>query len=355
VGDAHKILIVDDDPIGRQVLFEALGQYHLETAENGREALSIVSSFEPDLLLLDVNLPEVSGYEVCRTIRGNRASHLTKIVLVSANITLEERLRGYEVGADDYITKPFNTKELQAKVDVFVKLKREEEVAEARSNLFGLFSHETRTPLGVIIGFSDLLRTNVSKSVETRQCAEVIYKSALDLHYFLEKTTLLGRLKTGYKPERSTDFLRLHISKAIHRNQPRIDDKLIRVATCIPADLTLTVDWETFDEVLGYIVENAVKFSEPGGTVSITATRVDAECRIDVADRGAGIPPAWINNIFGEFAVRDIMHHKRGQGLSLSIAKQVVELHGGRIEVDSELDKGSVFSISLPSDSAAEG
>ena len=348
MSNAQKILVVDDDPIGRCVLVEALTRYEVKTAGSGREALSLIRDYRPDLVLLDVNLPEISGYDVCRAVRDNRESQLIKIILVSANITLEERLNGYAAGADDYITKPFNTEELQAKVDVFVKLKREEEVAEAKSNLLGLFTHETRTPLGVIIGLSDLLRSDPSKSVETRQCAEAIYKSSLDLHQFIEKTTLLGRLRTGYNPEPSCDYLNMHVQKSVNRIRPQIDLKDINIVQQIPEDITLIVDWEMFDEVVGYIIENAVKYSETGDDVYVEAALADSGCRIRITDRGVGISKSWIDNIFGEFAVKDIRHHNRGQGLSLSIAKQVIELHGGRIEVESEVGEGTAFTIHLP-------
>jgi two-component system, sensor histidine kinase and response regulator len=350
--EAHRILIVDDDPIGRHVLEEALSQYEIRSAGTGSEALSLISSFRPDLVLLDVNLPEFSGYDVCRAIRDNKMSHLMKVVLVSANIILEERLRGYAAGADDYVTKPFNLEELQAKVDVFVKLKREEEVMEAKSNLLGLFTHETRTPLGVIIGFSDLLRNDVSKSEETRNCAQAIYKSGLDLHQFIEKATLLGRLKGGDRPERSQDLLHLHINRAINRNQLQIDEKRIQIHQRISSNMSLQVDWEMFDEVLNYMIENAVKFSDPEEAVILKADLRGSEYRIVIADHGQGISTSWIHNIFDEFAIKDINHHKHGQGLSLSISKQVVELHGGHIEVESEEGKGTSFAIFLPVDAS---
>ena len=348
--EEHKILIVDDDPIGRHILEEALEQYETRTAGTGTEALTLIGAFQPDLVLLDVNLPEFSGYDVCRAIREDKSAHLMKIVLVSANVSLEERLRGYAAGADDYVTKPFDTEELQAKVDVFVKLKREEEVAEAKSNLLGLFTHETRTPLGVIIGLSDLLRSDPGKSEETRQCAHAIYKSGLDLHQFIEKATLLGRLKGGYKPERSRDILHLHVNRAINRNQPLIDEKDISIIKQISHEISMDLDWEMMDEVLSYMIENAVKFSEPGDEVTVAAVQEDSVCRIRISDHGEGISSSWINSIFGEFAIRDLNHHKRGQGLSLSISKQVVELHAGRIDVYSELGLGTSFKITLPVD-----
>jgi signal transduction histidine kinase len=345
-------LIVDDDPIGRHVLEEALSEYETCTASTGTEALNLVSSFQPDLLLLDVNLPEFSGYDVCRAVRDNQSSHIMKVVLVSANVSLEERLRGYAAGADDYITKPFDTEELQAKVEVFVKLKHEDEVAEAKSNLLGLFTHETRTPLGVIIGLSDLLRSDPKKDKETRQCAQAIYKSGLDLHQFIEKATLLGRIKGGYRPERSTDTLRLHINRVVNRLQPQLDDKEISLVQRISSDIAMNLDWEMIDEVFGYMIDNAIKFSDSGDEILIEAVKMQGSevCTVLINDNGEGISSSWINNIFGEFAIKDINHHKRGQGLSLSISKQVVELHGGRIDVESEVGRGTTFRVYLPVD-----
>ena len=124
-----RILIVDDDPVNVEIICEILGSdYNLATANGGREAVSSAEQFKPDIILLDIMMPDINGYEVCRIIRRNKELKLTKIILVSAKQMLEDRLEGYKAGADEYISKPFDAEELKAKIKIFLRLKSVEEI-----------------------------------------------------------------------------------------------------------------------------------------------------------------------------------------------------------------------------------
>jgi signal transduction histidine kinase len=322
--------------------------YEIECASSGEEVLLKMESFRPEVMLLDVNMPGMSGYDVCRIIREREESRMTRVLLVSANMSIDERMRGYRAGADDYVMKPFSPEELRAKVEVFLKLKSEEEVDDAKSNLIGLFTHETRTPLGVIIGLSDLLRVDDGKDGETRQCAQAIFENAVRLHRFIEKSTLLSKLKGGYSPICVASSFFVHLQRIIRRLESEAEEKQVRITVENAEDIEMNIDWEIFDEALGYIVENAVEYSSQGGTVEIESHPKGDRFEISVTDQGKGITASWIGNIFDEFAIRDIKHHRKGQGLSLSVSKKVVELLGGKIQVTSRTDKGSQFLIQLP-------
>jgi len=142
------ILIVDDHPTNVAVLEEILGEhYTLKTASCGEEALAIAPDFQPALILLDIMMPGIGGYETCRQLRAHPTLRHTKIIMVSARALVSERLQGYEAGAHDYITKPFDEEELMAKVRVYLRLTSLEEVEQLTSNVLALLSHETRTPL----------------------------------------------------------------------------------------------------------------------------------------------------------------------------------------------------------------
>ena len=322
--------------------------YDTVVATSGEEALANLSCFRPDMLLLDVNMPGMSGYDVCRAVRNQQAFHDIRILLISANMTVEERLRGYNAGADDYIVKPFSPDELRAKVEVFLRLRSGNDLDETKNNLLGLFTHETRTPLGVIIGFSDLLRIDENRDEETRRCAQAIYDSAIGLHRFIEKATLLSRLKGGYLPMLTEGPIDIHLKRIAGRWAPVADERSITVKVDAPVDCLVSVDWEVLDEAIGYIVENAIQFSHKGGSVLIFAECSAEGALIQISDRGRGISSSWISNIFEEFTVRDIRHHQKGQGLSLALVKKVVELHGGSVTVESQLGEGSTFYIRLP-------
>lgn len=153
-----RILIVDDNPSNIFVLEEMLrDDYHIETAESGEEALEIAPDFLPDLVLLDIMMPGIDGYETCRRLREDVSLEGMKIVMVSAKAMKSERLQGYEVGADDYVTKPFDEDELLAKVRVYVRLKASEDVEKIKSSMYALLKHENRTPLrGIMLPVQEL-------------------------------------------------------------------------------------------------------------------------------------------------------------------------------------------------------
>ncbi|MBU1140379.1 MAG: response regulator, partial [Proteobacteria bacterium] len=151
-----KVLIVDDEPINVKLIEEILeyeDEFTCRTAINGEEALSILDNYYPDIILLDIMMPGMSGYETCRRIKNEKKHKFAKVLMISGKAMVEERLAGYEAGADDYITKPFIDDELLAKLKVFSKLKKTEEIDELKTSILQLFSHETKTPLnGILLG-----------------------------------------------------------------------------------------------------------------------------------------------------------------------------------------------------------
>ncbi len=154
------ILAIDDDPIILDIYGAILNDlYDVTLAVSGEEALSMLDlNPKIDLILLDIMMPGMNGYDVCAKIRANPKLAHVKVILVSAKSLVEERLQGYEIGADDYITKPFEEEELLAKIKVFLRLKTMEEINSLTGSLLVLLSHETRTPLNGILGFADILK-----------------------------------------------------------------------------------------------------------------------------------------------------------------------------------------------------
>ena len=345
----NRILIVDDDPASVRLLERVLrDKYQVRSVGSGESAVAVIPEFRPDLILMDINMPGMNGYETCKRIRADEEHCLIKILLVSGHARLEERLKGYEVGADDYVAKPFDNNELKAKVEVFMKLKRVEEVDSIKSNLLSLFAHETRTPLSGIIGISELLTIDESLPEMTRAQLALIHKSAVDLHHFVEKSSLLSHLKSGMRLQWVSGSVKQHLDRIVAARDADAKRKSVAVTVECPPDIELLADWNTLDEVLGYILDNAVKYSEEGGSVITRAGVTDNFCTIEIEDHGKGIAPEWIKSVFNEFSIQDLMHHRQGQGLSLAIAKQVVEMHAGEILVDSNPGQGALFTVRLP-------
>lgn len=344
-----KILIVDDNLLNAKILENLLKKdYQIKTARSGEETLDIIEAINPDMLLLDILMDGIDGYEVCKKIRANSKLRLIKIILISGKTSVEERLEGYDAGADDYITKPFVAEELEAKIRVFMRLKRAEEVNNIKSDLINLFSHETRTPLNSIIGFAELLLKSKNLQGKPKQFAERVYHNAIRLGEFIEKSMLLGNLKMGMKLEKNPENVEKHVSAIAHSFREKATDKNITIDIAAQENIKLNADWQMMQKVFSFLFDNAIKFSPENENVGVIIQKHDRNCIIKIQNQGKIISPDWINKIFDEFAIRDIMHHQKGQGISLAIARHIVEHHDGTIRVESSEENGTIFYIKIP-------
>lgn len=346
-----KILIVDDEQIILfyiQDLLTSEGNYKVETVGSAEEALQILPTFKPDLILLDIQLPGMSGYDVCKIIRADDRYRFTKIIMISGHAKVDERLRGYEVGADDYIAKPFDNEELLAKVRVFAQLKNKEEVDQVKGDLLTLITHETRTPVSGIIGCAELLVNDSSLSDEPKELAELIVKSGQQLFQFMKNAVLLCKLKAGVElhtnPEPVSAMLVNVLNKLIEAHQ----DKELTFDINMNDSLVLLADWSLLIDVFKFVFENACKFSPEGGKITISSQDNEGVLEVRVSDEGEGVDPEIREQIFDEFAIKDVAHHRKGQGISLAISRYVLQYHHGSIHVEENQAGGATFVIKLP-------
>lgn len=345
----YRVLIVDDIPHNVEILETSLeDKYILATASSGEEALETIPTFRPDLILLDIMMPGIDGYEVCRRIKANENLSYIKIILVTGKALVEERLKGYEVGADDYVTKPFVIRELEAKIKVFLNLKRSQEIDRLKTDLLVLFAHETRTPLNGIIGGTDLLLLDETLDDSIQQTVRLISESGHRLLDFIDKTMFLCELKSAPKLKMTTQSPAKLINNLIESLSAVAQEKQVSLVLEGGEDLSLDADWIMMEKAVRYVVENAVKFSNENSQVTISLAQKDRYVEIAVIDQGEGIPPEWIDKIFDEFSVKDVVHHQKGQGLSLATTKHILEIHGGAIDVESKVNEGSIFTLSIP-------
>lgn len=347
----NKVLLVDDDPTILQLIsdiFLSANDYDLMSVTSGEVALEKLSDFVPDLLLLDIQLPGIDGYTVCRKIRADSRFRFVKIIMISGMAQLKERLLGYEAGADDYMAKPFNADELLAKVRVFMQLKKREEVDMIKTNLLTLVTHETGTPLNGIIGCAELLLERSSLSSRDRELISMIADSGNQLHQFMRKALLLCKLKAGLEVSVYREQLRKSLQQIINSFKKDASRKGVTFVTELAEDIVLNVDWTLVVEAMRLLIDNAVKFSPEGGVVKISSLKDGNYCLINIADQGEGVAPGEQDNIFTEFAIRDVSHHCQGQGISLAIVRHVVTCHNGTVTVSGERGKGTVFTVKIP-------
>lgn len=350
-----KILIVDDHPTNIEVLKKIFGDdYRLATAESGDEALIQASHFQPDIVLLDVMMPGINGYETCRQLRATPDLAHTKILMVSARARLEERLQGYDAGADDYITKPFDQHELRAKVQVYSQLKSLQEVDRLKSNVLSLLSHELRTPLTGVLGPLQLLMRKRDLSPSKQQeFLETAYRSVTNLSEFIDKAMLLVELKAGLRELRLiTGELEEIVRQSIDDVIPKAQARDIDVKLDVAGDSTIHMDRALMARVVVGLLENAIRFSPAAAPVTASVVHAEADVCLTVQDRGCGIEPKLLSTIFDGLVTTDSLHHRDGQGLSLAVASEIVRRHGGQIDVESHLGTGSTFTLRLPAASA---
>ena len=348
----EKILIVDDYSINVEILEEVLGeQYQLATAASGEEALALAPEFRPALILLDIMMPGIDGYETCRRLRAHPALKYTKIIMVTAKAMLSERLEGYEAGADDYVTKPYNKEELLAKVNVYLRLKSAEEVNQLQSDTLALLSHETDTPLnGIIAPVLEILRNEQDIDQADRSLyLEMIHHSVGRLRRFFERVVDLSTMKAGKWP---FQFAPADLCEVIHGAIEDVASQRlqshVKIESELPEFARLSMDAERIRDVMASILENAIRFSPPEGMVRVRVAHNGAHWCVSISDHGRGIEPAFLPRLFEEFAQADIDGSLKGHGLSMALARQIVQAHQGSIDVERAPESGATFAVRLP-------
>jgi two-component system sensor histidine kinase/response regulator len=347
---ASRVLGVDDNPQNLAILRKALGsEFELITANSGEEAMAVGPKIRPDVVLLDIMMPGIDGYETCRRMRSCPELLGAKILLVSAKTLTAERLRGYEVGADDYVVKPFDPYELQAKVRVYTRLKSVEEVDRLKTDVLALLSHETRTPLSAILGPLPLIIDNENLTDEQRRLLRIVEQGGRRLLTLVEKALLLAQLRSGQiEMQLATIDLDQFVEATLTRAHSRAERAGVRLELESGQGPMVEADGTHLEWALDALVDNAIRYSPAGEAVTVRIATSDSGACVSVSDRGPGLAADVRSRIFGDFVVANINHHAKGSGLSLATARSIVELHGGVLSVDTDSGPGVTFRIQLP-------
>ena len=346
---APNILIVDDTPANLLLLVRMLTQrgYKPRTVLSGKLALEAARAEPPDLILLDIAMPEMNGYEVCEQLKADEALKEIPVIFISALHETLDKVKAFRVGGVDYVTKPFQFEEVFARVQTHLQLRRLERL---RDDLTHMLIHDLRNPLAVICCFLDFLEFHEAQtlSANAQELVTVARRSAEDLLNMIASLLDVSKIGAGeMKLQREPCDLHALLRAVVDATQPLPDNRTVTFDTP-ESSLTLTLDAGLIRRVLQNLLSNALKYTPPGGDVRIVVTPSPGEVRVAVTDIGPGIAPEHQQHIFEKFGQVEDRQNRQGTGLGLTFCKLAVEAHGGRIGVESEVGHGSTFWLTLP-------
>lgn len=365
-----EILVVDDDPRNRRLLEEYLmvAGYDVRLAPDGRTALALASERPPDLVLLDVMMPDLSGLEVCRQLKNDPRTRLCQVVLVTALDGSPHRVQGLDTGADDYIAKPVRREEFMAKVRSMLRARRLlaeleearetvalrnaklEELEGLKETLTQTLVHDLKNPLAAVLGNLELMERKADESV-----LHLVRRSkaaAWRMHQMILNLLDIGQLEEGKlvlhpEPLDAGSLAR----KACQEMESGATQRGVQLELVADeATAILRGDGAVLRRVLDNLLSNAIEHSPQGGIVRLAVTLCDEGIEIAVSDQGSGVPPEFREKIFEKFQRLESRKSMPGanRGLGLTFCRLAVEAHGGTIWVDDAPGQGALFRALLP-------
>ena len=361
-----EILIVDDTPANLQLLSGMLREqgYKVRPVPSGKLALQVAQIEPPDLILLDILMPEMNGYEVCEKLKADERLKEIPVIFISALSETMDKVKAFSVGGVDYVTKPFQFEEVHARVRTHLELRRQrrelqksydqlKELASVRDGMTHMIAHDMRSPLSLIGTLFQTLEKGETKKMSEKN-RQLVRTGALSTERLLQMVDSLldiNKLESGHEELNLTDCDLTDLSRRIlHDYEPlRENRRFIFDAQSLPVHVIC--DSDLISRVIRNLFMNALKFTPQSGTIRIEVESTECagkkKCaRVSVHDNGLGIPSHYIPKIFDKFV--QVESREYSTGLGLTFCKLAVEAHGGLIGVESEEGKGSTFWFTLP-------
>jgi len=360
------ILVVDDDPSARETLEALLTQegYDLTFAASGQQALARLGVLkpEPDAILLDVMMPGLDGFEVCRRIKANEQWQHIPVILVTALDTREDLIHGLDAGADEFLSKPVNGPELRARVRSMLRIKKQfdqlQAVMHLREDLSRMIVHDIRSPLTVILMTLFAVRQAIADPRD-QAYVDAIEAEARRLDSFMDDLLMMAKMQEDRLILNRSPVSVNEIVQATRDLYSAVaGSKNIDLVAELPEETapSVSLDENLFRRVLDNLLSNALKFAPSDSTVTLRVDYPEAETgaqdqplvRVKVLDQGPGIPEEHRERIFDQFEIVSLKQGGiRQVGLGLAFCKLAVEAHGGRISVRANEPRGSIFTVEI--------
>jgi signal transduction histidine kinase len=362
-----KILIVDDIPENLKVLGTLLRKtgVDISIAVNGEKGVEIAKTIVPDLILMDVNMPVLTGYDACKLIKEDPDICDIPLIFLTARDDRDDMINGYNLGAIDYITKPFNHTELIMKLVNYLTLRqrsveleesnRQLKAADAAKNKFvSIISHDLRSPMGGILGLTRILNEDADSLTkeEREEFTSSIYQTLRRQYNFMEDLLKWGNMQIGrYELKPDEIDLTMFIENIKELYSSNIMNKEIDFIVDIEKGLAINVDTTMFNSALTNIVSNCIKFTPQKGVISIKANSDDTDnVHISLKDSGVGMEQVIADHIFDpeHFHTTKGTEMEGGSGLGMVLVGDVIRIHNGSIKAISHPGNGTEFRLIIP-------
>ena len=359
-----KILVIEDDVDILQNIVDTLAieGYHARGAEDGTPGLEIAETWLPDLIVCDIMMPVMNGYDVLMAMRNKSDTSKIPFIFLTAKTEWSDMRKGMLLGADDYLTKPFVPEELIEAIKI--RLKKHEELSSSyktrieslRQNISRSLPHELRTPLTGVIGYSELLLMDfdIIEKDRAKNMLETIYSSGLRLHRATENCLMYAQLEiTALDNEILSDLRQAKceniekiiqgVSKAKAEQYKRSDDLNLNIK-----EANVRISDSDFTKIVEELCDNAFKFSEENSSIFIETQLTEKSFIFKITDFGRGIDSESLKEVGAYMQFERALYEQQGLGLGLVIVKRLVELYGGQFFIQSETDQGTEVAIALP-------
>jgi len=336
----ERILIVDDNQRNITLLGTILHKedYQINIAMDGMQAIEMVKKAKPDLILLDVMMPILDGYDTCEQLKTNPDSAEIPVIFLTAKTQLEDRIKGFELGAVDYISKPFESRELLSRVRTHLELKQHKDLLKASNQrnleLLHMLCHDIANPLSLILGYLSLLKDVPEKFPKFQNVLNVAAENGLEVIEVARKMIDLDA--SGI--ELTTVALDKAVNKAISLAHRQFVQKEITIQAKLRPVHILCDEGSLINTVLYNILTNAIKFSNRGQSIVIDISEPnDKQVCLCIKDEGIGIPKHLLTKLFDINAKvnRQGTENETGTGFAMPLIKKFIEAYGGKLDVIS--------------------
>lgn len=353
------ILLVDDVPENLQVLGSifATKNANLIVASDGQTAINSAKEDLPDIILLDIAIPDINGYDIAKALKEDETTKDIPIIFITAKASQEDIQKGFELGAADYITKPFNSAELLMRVTNHLELAKARKelvnMIDDKNKFISLVAHDIKSPLGGIMKLMKILAEDFS-DIEKEEQLEIIndvYESIVNQYRFVDDLLKWGSLQLN-RVDLKKDIVEVSslIKNIIDVHKINAGNKNIQIIEKISTERKILADPILLENIISNLISNAIKFSKEDSEIIVEVQDDLDKVVISIADNGVGISDTDKLRLFKKGIIHTTKgtNNELGTGLGLLLVKEMVEKNNGTIHFESELGKGTTFFITLP-------